>query len=131
MTEEMIDKPETDTATLEDLDREMIIEESGVPQEKIDSWKKHFSVVGAVKVGGTVYFYRALTRSELRDIRREQGEAAQDDLVFQEKLCTRCVLHPKMDAGSIDGSAAGLASTLAGAIWDASGYVPDSEPIRL
>ena len=96
------------------------------PQSQIDQWKNQF---GDVFVSGfsetEIYVWRALNRLEYKQLQAQltDPEARVDELRYQEQICERCVLWPKLDPQYWAISKAGTPSTLAEQVMLQSNFV--------
>jgi len=109
--------------------RAEVAKQLGVTVAQIEDWKKQFGKIEADKIGGRWFVYRTLRRSEMKQIR--QGVQGGDDLIQEEKIAARCLVHPKLNEMELREEEAGLATTLCELIYHFSGYTPDTAPIKL
>ena len=106
-----------------------VAKQLGISVAQIEDWKRQFGKIEADKIGGRWFVYRTLRRSELKQIR--QNVQGGDDLVQEEKIASRCLVHPKLSELELRDEEAGLATTLCELIYHFSGYTPDAAPVKL
>jgi hypothetical protein len=128
MSEEM-NAPEVTAVVTADKIKQDIAKELGIDLGTLDAWKKNFGKIEADKIGGRWFVYRSLKRSELKQIR--QGMQGGDDMIQEEKIASRCLVHPKLSELELRDDDAGLATTLCELIYHFSGYSPEAPPVRL
>ena len=107
-------------------------------QEWIDSQKKKWGKVWKVVLAGEAYVYRALRRSEYRELQKSVTPqitpngpvvSTEQQSELEEKTAVLCVLWPE-DFSKMD-NIAGAASVLSTYISDSSGFVVEEQPVEL
>ncbi|NIQ83063.1 MAG: hypothetical protein GTN93_34320 [Anaerolineae bacterium] len=113
-------------------------EKQGLPKEQIDAWKEQYGRIGAFPIGEDIYFIRPLSRHEWRELNKQQAERNSDgadplsELDLEEKITLMATLHPRFDESRFrHASMAGIATTVAQAVHNMSGFMPGVQAIVL
>jgi hypothetical protein len=118
---------------------ETVVEEVMEPtQEWIDAAKKKYGKIFSLVIGGDVYVYRTLKRSEFKELQKTmkpemtpQGPTVtpEQSLELEEKICDLCVIWPEKYSEKDQDAAA--PSVLSTAISESSGSQVNAPPQEL
>ena len=132
VSEEEEEYDEEEGNQVEDLDPSESIWEDGPAAGQIVAWKEQFGDVFVSSFTPTEHVvWRTLNRFEYRGHMRHieqlsqsgQYTAAEASLVNEEAICQICVLYPQLTPDYFAGEMAGIPSSLAQDILEASGFV--------
>ncbi|HDR4861037.1 MULTISPECIES: hypothetical protein [Bacillus] len=102
---------------------------NGPTRCEVEEWKERYGGIYFTPFEGETFIWRTLKRPEYREIIRDQALTALDR---EEMLTEKCVLFPRnFTIEKMLKSKAGIPSILSEMIMDKSGFVAQSEPIKL
>ena len=130
--EEELDLEFEDAILVEDLDPNEELWPGGPTAGMIVAWKEQYGDVFVSSFTPEIHIvWRTLNRFEYRNhikkmeqlARTGQFTEAEASLMNEESLCEICVLFPQLTPDAMMGEMAGMASSLAGDVLEASGFV--------
>lgn len=94
--------------------------------EKLEELKKQYGQdLFSTVVGGSIYYWRPLTRLEYKQIMKmtqQNPEMAQNPALVEDRIATTCMVHPRLGVEELSTSRAGVITAISNAIMEASGF---------
>lgn len=112
------------------MDPDEVLYEGGPTFAEINAWKDQYGDVYVTDFMGKYYVWRTLNRHEYRSLVRKLEEAVQNGKISQgeatmnneEDIAELCIIHPKYSRIEGANHLAGVASTIAQQVMEASAF---------
>jgi hypothetical protein len=123
---------EEDITSVEDLEDDQEIWSGGPTAGQIKAWKQQYGEVYVTSISFDKHVvWRVLSRLEYKQIVKKmeqmvqsgQLSSAEANMWNEETISELCILFPKLDSKSMNGTMAGLPSLIAQEVLEASGFV--------
>lgn len=97
----------------------------------LNKWKDKYGKVYATEFLGDFYIWRTLTRQEYKMLAKNLETAIANgdsqhmaSLENEDAVAELCIIYPKYDRNTASGSMAGVATSIASQVMEASGFTP-------